>query len=342
VKATQINWINPAPITLTVLAPLRTVTATVNGDWSNPATWGGSTPPGPNDVAVINSNVTISAGEAITVGDGSARTVLDVTNGTLTITGGTLTIRGNATFGKYANSITTTRLVVQSTGTQPAGIELDGNAGVSPVISVADDTLISFLGTATARCFLRTRLGTAGNAGAVLGSGTLHCFFFTASYTDFARLGDATHPGLQSLSANRSDNLANPPFTMDHCTVDSSGTFPNFGSNLGSLNFQLTNCSWTNPAGATALSLSLVNPIAGGGTRLVDRNSFYGLVNIQTVTGVAFTNNYFNDYFQGNKSQPQWAAFDSNFCRKTSNTFQPFTNGNVTNSYFFCDPPGGV
>ena len=59
----------------------RTVTSTQSGNWSNPATWGGLTPPGNGDIAMINNDVTVTTNT--TIGDGSNSTVLNVTNGTL-------------------------------------------------------------------------------------------------------------------------------------------------------------------------------------------------------------------------------------------------------------------
>src|SRR5262249_6241880 len=124
--------------TTKVTAAARTVTSTRSGHWSAPSTWGGLTPPGIGVSAVINHDVTITA--RTTVGDGSASTVLDVTNGTLTVIAAGLTIRGNATFGKYNAGKVVTRLRVESSDGRASGIELDGNVGVTPVVSVNDDT----------------------------------------------------------------------------------------------------------------------------------------------------------------------------------------------------------
>ena len=96
-----VGWLLPPTTTLAATAASRTVTSTRSGNWSSPATWGGLTPPGAGDIAVINNKVIVTANT--TIGDGSSSTVLDVTNGTLAVTGATLTIRGNSKFGKYNN-----------------------------------------------------------------------------------------------------------------------------------------------------------------------------------------------------------------------------------------------
>ncbi len=214
------------------------------GQLVQPHDLGGLTPPGAGDIAVINNDVTVTTDT--TIGDGSNSTVLNVTNGTLTITGATLTIRGNSTFGKYNNDITVTRLTVQNSGNTPGGIIFDGNIGVAPVMSVGNDTQISFIGTSSAHCVVQTLAGTAGNHGRIVNGGVMRSFFLYASYTDFSRLGDASNPGLVAGYTNVSANLANPPFTMDHCTVDHCGVLPVVSIGDGSVNVELTNSTWTN------------------------------------------------------------------------------------------------
>ena len=64
---------------------------------------------------------------------------------------------GQSTFGKYNNGITVTRLTVQNSGNTPGGIIFDGNTGVAPVMSVGNDTQLSFIGTSSAHCFVQTK-----------------------------------------------------------------------------------------------------------------------------------------------------------------------------------------
>ena len=156
----NVYWIYPAQITFTATSTVpvtsRTVTSTQSGNWADPATWGGLTPPGAGDIAVIDNDVTIT--QNTTIGDGSNSTVLNVTNGALTVTGATLTIQGQSTFGGYNNGITVTRLTVESSGATPGGIVLDGNAGDAPIMSIGDDTAISFTGTSFNSCLCLHRV----------------------------------------------------------------------------------------------------------------------------------------------------------------------------------------
>ena len=239
-----------------------------------PRNLGGSTPPGAGDIAIVNNAVRITSDT--TIGDGSDSTVLDVTNGSLTIMGATLTIRGRSTFGKYNSGVTVGRLTVRSTSAVPGGIILDGDSGASPVMYVDNDTGLWFSGTSAVRCFVRTPRTTTGKPGRIADKGTLRCFFLSASYTDFSRLGDASNPGLQARYVGTS-NLSNPPFIMDHCTVDSSGQLPYLGVADGAVNFQLTNSTWTNGQSNTGyvLEATASGVISGGGTRKIDSCLFF-------------------------------------------------------------------
>ena len=314
----------------------RTVTSTQSGNWSNPATWGGLTPPGAGDIVLINNNVTVTTNT--TIGDGSNSTVLSVTNGTLTVIGATLTIRGQSTFGKYNNGNGVIRLTVESSGTTPAGIVLDGNAGVSPVISTNNDTIISITGTPSARCFIETLAGTAGNPGYITNCGYLDTGYMVAAYTDFSRLGNASTPGIYApaIAALASGQ---PIFSFDHCTIDSCGTTPYLVITTGTAIVSLTNSVWTNPVASDwEMNLCAYGTPITTGTRLVNNCEFFGAAP-PAWTGpqdFTITNCYFDDSLYGSKIG-QWAEFDGNFIRKQGlNETQ--MGGDVTNSYFLNDP----
>ena len=316
--------------------PRRTVTSTRSGNWSSRATWGGSTPPGAGDIAIVNNAVRITSDT--TIGDGSDSTVLDVTNGSLTIIGATLTIRGRSTFGKYNSGVTVGRLTVRSTSAVPGGIILDGDSGASPVMYVDNDTGLWFSGTSAVRCFVRTPRTTTGKPGRIADKGALRCFFLSASYTDFSRLGDASNPGLQARYVGTS-NLSNPPFIMDHCTVDSSGQLPYLGVADGAVNFQLTNSTWTNGQSNTGyvLEATASGVISGGGTRKIDSCLFFGAPDFHSPAGFTITNNYFDQILSSGKNNLQWASFDGNFIRQPT-TDEIQMAGNVSNCFILGNP----
>jgi len=280
-----------------------------------------------------------------TIGDGSNTTVLDVTNGTLTVTGATLRIQGNAIFGKANSGVLVTRLAIANNGTTAGGIEFDGNSGVAPTISIYEDTQISIAGTSSTHCFIRTKSGTAGLAGRINSSGYNHSFYLVAAYCDFSRLGTSSVPGISSPYITNVVTPTHPPFTMDHCTIDSCGELPYLnisGGGGGVVNFQLTNNAWTNPLGSYAFNFSTTSSaIAAGGTRLIDQNVVIGGWNCTGPRDVTITSNFFNGHFDNGRIG-KLASFDGNFWRNQRGggvDGRTGITGDVTNNFMICDPP---
>ncbi len=313
-----------------------TRTTTTNGFWDVGSTWIGGVPPGAGDKAILLHNVTVRVDTM--VGDGSNTTVLDCSHGTLTVTGAVLTIAGLSVFGHNTSGTTTTCLTVQNSGSTPAGIILDGASGVAPGISIDNDTMIVFSGTSSAHVFLQTNATTAGLAGFITTIGFLRCFFMTAAYCDFSRLGDASTSGLLSLHTHNS-NLTNAPFTMDHCTIDSCGQFPRVGTDDGTVNLSITNCVWSNEqdAGGLALTISTSGTVATG-TRLFDRCVVPGAPQFNASSAIAVTNSYFDSIIYGAKLTAPWASFDGNFFRHSLNA-EVQCGGSITNCYLFTNVP---
>lgn len=75
---------------------MATRTSSQTGDWNQSSTWGGSTPPGDGDDAIISSGhvVTVTANQTVgTSGATGTRAIL--LTGTLTVSGGVLSVRGD-------------------------------------------------------------------------------------------------------------------------------------------------------------------------------------------------------------------------------------------------------
>src|SRR5262249_31015340 len=150
-------------------------------------------------------------GDAI-VGDGSSSTVLTVASGTLTIVGCTFTIRGNATIGQYNAGNVVNRLSVISSAGNAASLLLDGNSGVTPVVTCGYDTQLTFRGYSGCRVAIRTKSGTAGNPGYFTGAGTHGSFHLSASETDFSHLGGAGQDAMYApYAGNGTSSPDNPP-----------------------------------------------------------------------------------------------------------------------------------
>ena len=323
-------------------ASARTLTTVADGRWDNPATWGNVAPPAAGDKATVAHNVMV-IGDAV-IGDGTASTVLTVASGSLTVIGCTFTVRGNATIGQANSGTVVNRLTVLNSAGNVASFLLDGNSGVTPVVSVASDTQLTFTGYSGQLAVCRTKSGTAGNPGYFNGTGTTDCFHLAASYTAFSHLGGATQAGLTAGHAgNNLVSPANPPFTMDHCTIDNCGKFPVLGIFGGADNVRITNTTWTN-----CLDSSSSPPIAcqfsddasaitSGGARLMDGCVFFvGQPYWGTQGSWTVTHNYFDQNIQGNTGQPGWVSFDGNFVRVQVN-LEVSPGGSMTNSFFLVD-----
>ncbi len=312
---------------------MATRTTSQNGDWSLSSTWGGLTPPGVGDYAVVNHNVTVTGNT--TIGDGTAVTVLDSTNGTVTITGAVLTINGNSLFGKTHSGTTTTVLTVQNSGATQGGLQFKANSSVRPTMTLASDSLLVFTGTSTARAFVKADSGNLGLAPTIASTST-RSFFMQASFCDFSGLGDSSTDGMTVSQCSTSTSLANPPFTMDHCTVDSCGILPRLVLQSGTVNFQITSSQWTNSLNATfGLIISGIS-ISGGGTRLVNNCTFIASPEFSPSNDFSITNCWIEPSMQGSKSSSPWAQFDGNFFRHTI-IEEVQIGGHITNCFLYSD-----
>ena len=329
------DWILPPPIdfSATTTAVGQTITSTENGNWSNPATWGGQSPPGPGDYAVIDNNVTIT--QNTTIGDGTDSVVLNVTTGTLTVVGATLVIQGDATFGQYNSGNTVWRLVVESTATAPGGIVLGANTGVTPTVSFGDDTGLEVTGTAAEPCYLETETGTAGNPGQFTYGGTSSSFFANISYCDLTGLGDANYPGLNSpyLGAD-----SDPVFTFSNDTFNDCAATPTADLNDGSIDFSLTNSTWVNSIGwSISITGDPAAPVTTG-TREINDCIFDESAQLLTPIGLSITDNFFEKPPTAGAETATWASFDGNFVLDDDGGGEHQFGGNVTNSYFLANP----
>lgn len=332
-----------------------------NGNWSSGSTWTGGHVPVSGDLAVINHAVTVAADAVI--GDGTASTVLTVGaagTGSLTVSGAKLTIRGNCAVGLQGTA--GTWLVVQNNGATPGGIVFYGNSGVRPTMSLMDDSVMTVTGTSSARCYLRSADTGKGDAASNAGNnaivrndpsnGNLRGLYTTIAYCDLYKLGDASTTGLTASRLDNSGFIAHPPFTMDHCAVDSCGVLPDVTISGGTVNFQLTSSTWTGGLATSGFLASISSAaISGGGTRLIDRCVCVGPLSLAVSTDLTITNSYFDDNQNAALSAPwtasrdyKWALLDGCFLHnQVDGSSAGAVNGcgDSTNNYYLANPVSG-
>jgi PKD repeat protein len=332
------DWILPAPINFTATAVPRTVTSTQSGDWSNPATWGGQTPPGAGDIAVIDNNVTIT--QNTTIGDGSASTVLTIASGaSLTITGATFTIRGNCVVQSQPSFRNV--LTINPSGSTPGGIEFDGNSGVTPVFTQGDFAGIASNGTSSANCFIMTKSGSAGgNAYFATSSdpSNWHTGYWACTYTTFSSLGSSTQAAITC------QKNASAPFTFDHCTITSCGTLPSLETGYDATAVtSFTNCTWENSLNLDACIDINASDALTTGTRLINACLFLNRPLFYAPNDYTITNNYFGDSLNAGDTEALWAEFNGNFLTRTNDDGDELVSaGSMTNNYFYTTQTASV
>jgi hypothetical protein len=326
-------------ITAAVSASARSLTTTQAGRWDSPATWGNAAPPAAGDTATVAHDV-VMIGDAV-IGDGTASTVLSVTTGSLTVVGCALTIRGNASIGQLNAGTVVNRLTVVSSAGNQASLLLDGNRGVTPVVSVQSDTQLTFRGQAGCPVVVATRTGSAGNPGYITDAGTARSFYLDAAYVHFSALGGASQAALVARSVVDVTSPANPPFKLDHCKISGCGPLPQLGLTGITVNFQITNCVWDSLADTTTVgpySLTVLGALTTG-TRLYQHNvTPDGTVQATFVRcqDLTIDDCYFGSMVYTPNVQPPWTVLQNSFLYDSYNYGGADTttiSGDLTDNY---------
>ncbi len=319
------------PFTATTGHSPAAYTSVQAGNWAAPATWGTSTVPGLGDTATVAHAVTITA--TTTIGGGTASTVLTVAAGSLTVTGAALVIRGNASFGQGNGGVAVTRLAVASSGGAQAGLVLDGNSGVTPVISVGEDTRFTFTGTSGARTFVNTRSTSAGNPGYIADVSSYRSLYLNAAYCDFARLGNSTTPGIAINHLNTAQGGGD--LSLSYCTFNGCGTTPALGVNDGAIIATVANCTWQDAVATYCVNLGGSAAVTTG-TRTIGNCVFLSFPVI-TGLGFAITGSYFGAGFTCSDGSPPPVSMTGSFIYHTDTEPAECLIGSASDCYFYSE-----
>jgi hypothetical protein len=214
-----------------------------------------------------------------------------------------------------------------------AGIELDGAAGVTPAIRADYGSAVHlyFHGTEAKRCWLRTKPGTAGNPGRVMGGNSVP-LNVGATYTDFSDLGGKTAWGL-SVSPSKDALMTG----IDHCTF----TRANLKTSITAAEFTLSSCVFSSTPLFKFGDLSLGAQLVGESNLLnIAECSFDTLVWLDRPrdirSTVFFGNFYFNPY-----SAPAFSSWSNNLAviSEPGSGYVKTLPGTYQQSYWICPVP---
>jgi hypothetical protein len=282
-------------------------TASVTGNWSNTATWGGSGPPGASDTATINSGITVTVTASVSVGNNQANAsatgaiaFTDQTSLLVINTGVTLTLTGPL----LLNSAGGSGAVAQVTMNAGAILVFDSSVGGATVkydIRPAsgggfERGVFTCSGTSGSHCKIygkgATRSGTGGNAW-YNNNGAGANGYISATYTEFYDFGDATN---QAWNINCQTGFSGMISSFSHCSFAGCGQInatTNYAAGNSPVSFSYVRTS--GELGTYALNSSLYQAM------VIDNCSFDKVVqitpqsgNTATVTNNAFAGSYIN------------------------------------------------
>jgi hypothetical protein len=301
-------------------------TTSQSGDWSNPATWGGSGPPGIGDTATKGAahNLTVDANAVI------GTSPSDTTTNVLTLTAGagkfaiasgvTFELRGNASHAACVAELqagSTLKFNAANATTPATNYEWKFSGG--------NNCRFNGLGTSGSRVAVTSDPG--GGNGRLTGPGD--SANYTCDYVDFSRLGTA------SLRSVEMDGPTAATFTQTfrNCTVANSGPFgwrfaP--GTNGG---FLIKDCKFSSGLGTYVFQMSSGSrPIAN---REVVGCVFDGFVQLNA-NDTKYEYLYFNEGFVMNSGPQWWRYFRKIFMRMVTNSGYG-VNGPIEDSFVFFD-----
>lgn len=302
-------------------------------NWSSSACWSPTGVPGNGDTAEVLNGHTVTVDVGTTVGTSG----ISDTQAVLVDVGGTLIHPNGITFRVRG----TMNVAGHLTTGQDAVYECDASLALLPFST----TYAVHIGTAHNQGALWTINGASGHRVTVrsnvggsncsLDDGTgpwLQGGLLNATYVDFLRIGDSTHPILFSPTGSSTYSLTNFSFTS---SGQFTGTY-NWGADS---NVTIQHGILKSTADSTSATfLGGSSGSYSSGTRLIDDVSFDQGVNFYSPEHMDITNNqFYGDY---NVLSALWHSFSGNFIYKTNNG-ESVIVGDVANNYWLADHNDG-
>lgn len=329
------------------------ITAAQSGSWSSTSTWTGGVIPGNGDTVSIPNGITVTVTDTRTVGTSGVAGTNDLnlnSSGALVIaSGGTLHMRG----GVIANGVLWAGVAFNQLTVQAGGIfEFDASAASSPSTAIYtygstsgsyDITGVSATGTSGSHAIIRSNPG--GAAGQFVNVSN-NVFSFSVTYTDFARIGDATHNGWV-LSWDYGYGYG--AWNVTHSTFTSCGPIQVNGLDAGNTFIHDYNVHASSAQSEVVHNFATTSTTTTG-TREVKGNVFDVSMSRTYFYPIGFTitGNYMGDATATGSTGAAtdlWTKWDNNLMRYTdywgSNGAATGVTGQLTNSYIFLDTDWG-
>ncbi len=301
------------------------------GTWQTTTNWTPNGTPGAGDTVSITHAITSASSVIIGNSPVAGTVVLTIASpGSLTFSGASskLTIRGDA-------------LLNNAPLTMGAGtiLEIDGSASAVQYklnISSAHNQASARLnlnGTSGSRVTVQSN---AGGPNGIIGDGTgpwLGGGMVTATFFDYVRIGDATHPILSSFNSATTFSMTDGSFT-------SCGKYMSTYNISADAVVTFQRCVFKSTVATETMRFMGAGPTNWtSGVRLIDECLFDKFVEFYTADHATITNNQF--YAGFGTTDAAWLTFDKNFVYKTSLT-EIILAASTSNSYFYVDNPSGV
>ncbi len=336
------------------------ITAVQSGLWGTSSTWMGGTFPGNGDTVNIPDGIIVTLNESRTIGTSSTTTVrlrrgprgpdntiaISLNNsGRLIISqDGVLIARGDIVYTAADCANTSNALIMQAGST----LEFDSSVSISPAAThyafgpSGNSGCRGFFSAGTALLRNSIRSNPGGGAGQIAMRGNTGAGgSFTATYTDFLGIGDASTPGWQIAYEYSGNHYVK--WDVTYSTFRNCGTIAstNFTGIDDAGTFRHSYNVHSQSAASEIFSHWITITAPGAGTREI-RNDVFDVALSRSqfyLGGFSVWSNYFGDAIVTGGTTA-WNSFQGNLVRFVTTSYMGVT-GDIQDSYIYLDSDRG-
>lgn len=325
-----------------------TYTSTQTGNWSSASTWGGNGPPGAGDRAIVATTHVVTVDVNTTIGyspaAGNDAVTVQGTGQIIVAASKTFVVRGD--MGVHCNGLTAgIKLSAGST------LEFDASGASSPSTTRyslygtsggGSLVLLEANGSAGSHCVVRSN--ASGGVAIITGEAVTQAGGIIATYTDFLRIGDATHPGFVPYFFTDSVK-----WDVQNCTFTTCGPINSGGSPAGTSVVKHNNNVHTGSLGNYNLFINFGTKTGGGAHEIIgnvfdlpvgSNGSSTGYAEAATITGNYFGGSVWFVSPVGSAGANNWTLFQNNLVRGGVTPLGSVSYsiaGDVLDNYIFVD-----